>query len=654
MNTDNNKMTPYRPEIDGLRAIAIIAVMFFHADFKLFPGGFVGVDVFFVISGYLITSIIAREMEDDNFSILRFYERRAKRILPALFFVILCCLPLAWMWMLPGELTRFAHSLAAVAFFSSNLYFWRTTDYFAPAAEDQPLLHMWSLAVEEQYYVVFPLIILASWRLGKARLFRLLVCMLIVSLALSEWGWRNKPAANFFLLPFRAWEILAGSLLALLPLEPASKLRNNETYSNTGSMVGLFLILFSVVYLDKNTPFPSLYTTIPVVGAALVILFAKPTNWVGSLLASKPFVAIGLISYSAYLWHQPLLVIARKAYSNSVYGNILLTIAALAVTLLLAWLTYRYVETYFRINTFRRPLIKSSFALAMLAVISIPLSLFTAAHYRPLGKLIEVNSRAKDYQKWADGNYPTSTCFNKKVFDGYYSCEFGNLQAAKIGLVLWGDSLAEALSYGLHHNLQGDGLKGIAYIAIGCPPILDLSRPIQKGCHNDVHRSILKSVLMQNDAHNVILLGNVAGGSHNKDCIIDGSPTSWPVAKKKIKTIQNQLEAAGKKLFFVEQGPKFPREVAAFYLTKEILGRREDLVISKSSHLMTIAEQRELKAYGIRYIQTADFFCQQTSCHASKNGELMFYDKEHYTFYGSRLFANFILGEITDTVSMVR
>jgi peptidoglycan/LPS O-acetylase OafA/YrhL len=190
----------YRREIDGLRAVAVVPVILFHAGLSLFSGGYVGVDVFFVISGYLITSIFIGE----DFSIARFYERRARRILPALFFVMLCCVPFAWMWMLPSELKDFSESVVAVVFLASNVLFWREEEYFAPAAELKPLLHTWSLAVEEQFYLLFPIFLLLAWRFGRNRVFWSICLIGAISLAASEWGWRNNPSANFYLAPTRA------------------------------------------------------------------------------------------------------------------------------------------------------------------------------------------------------------------------------------------------------------------------------------------------------------------------------------------------------------------------------------------------------------------------------------------------------------------
>ena len=204
----------YRSEIDGLRAVAVLPVILFHAGFDWFSGGYVGVDVFFVISGYLITSIILKEQERSTFSLLKFYERRARRILPALFLVMLCCIPFARFWMLPSHLKSFSESLVGVSVFLSNVLFLFQSGYFAQASELKPLLHTWSLAVEEQYYLAFPLFVLLFWRFGRHRMAVLVAIAAVLSLILAEWGWRHQAAANFFLAPTRAWELLAGSLCA--------------------------------------------------------------------------------------------------------------------------------------------------------------------------------------------------------------------------------------------------------------------------------------------------------------------------------------------------------------------------------------------------------------------------------------------------------
>ena len=238
----------YRAEIDGLRALAVVSVVLYHAGFEFFSGGFVGVDVFFVISGYLITSILIDDLENNTFDLVKFYERRARRILPALFFVTICSLPYAWMWMLPGQMEDFAESLIAVSLFASNFLFWQTSGYFDAAIEGKPLFHTWSLAVEEQYYVIFPVFLLLLWRFGKSRVFWTITVLASLSLALSEWGWRNMPSANFYLAPTRAWELLAGSIAAFLVQKSGVK------NSNPLSLLGLAAIIFAILFYDeKNT-----------------------------------------------------------------------------------------------------------------------------------------------------------------------------------------------------------------------------------------------------------------------------------------------------------------------------------------------------------------------------------------------------------------
>ena len=333
----------YRPEIDGLRAVAVVPVILFHAGFGVFSGGYVGVDVFFVISGYLITTIIVTELAEGRFSIRRFYERRARRILPALFLVMLCCVPFAWMWMLPSQFKEFSQALVAVSFFVSNVLFWRQSGYFAPAAEENPLLHTWSLAVEEQFYIVFPLLMLAAWRFGRGRVFVLIAGLSLLSLLLAEWGWRNTPDANFYLIPTRAWELGVGALCALV-------LHRRRPGTNSAlAGLGLGLIAMSVLVYDASTPFPSLYALAPVGGTALVILYGGAGTLPARLLSGRLMVGIGLISYSAYLWHQPLFAFARLR-SPGYPPDTVMALLALA-TLGLAWLSWRYVEQPFR----RRP-----------------------------------------------------------------------------------------------------------------------------------------------------------------------------------------------------------------------------------------------------------------------------------------------------------
>lgn len=330
----------YRAEIDGLRAVAVIPVILFHAGFELFNGGFVGVDVFFVISGYLITTILVNDIESGRFSIVNFYERRARRILPALSFVMLACIPFAWMWMTPGQMKDFSQSLVAVSLFSSNILFWLKSGYFDTASEEKPLLHTWSLAVEEQYYVLFPIFLFLAWRFGKNRVFWMIVLLAALSLALSEWGWRNKTSANFYLAPMRAWELFAGSIAAF------AVHRRGVQANNALSLLGLAAIAFAIFAYDETTPFPSVYALIPVGGVVLLVLYGGKETLAAKLLSTRICVGIGLISYSAYLWHQPLFAFARMPTLE--HPPLYVMGALSVVSLCLAIVSWKYVEQPFR------------------------------------------------------------------------------------------------------------------------------------------------------------------------------------------------------------------------------------------------------------------------------------------------------------------
>ena len=334
----------YRSEIDGLRALAVVPVILFHAGFDWFAGGFVGVDVFFVISGYLITTIIINELAEDNFTIANFYERRARRILPALFFVMLVCLPFALIILPPASLKMFGQSLIATSSFLSNILFWQQSGYFDTSSELKPLLHTWSLAVEEQYYIFFPLFLLATWKLGIRWIVIILSVLFVASLGVAQWGAINIPNAAFFLLPTRGWELLIGVFLAFY-LNKFSYLKSFAV-NQALSFAGFMMIGYSIVVFDETTPFPGFYALLPTVGTGLLILSAVPKTVVHKLLSLSPFVGIGLISYSAYLWHQPILAFTR-GISLEETSYCYLIVSCLS-SLVLGYISWRWIEKPFR------------------------------------------------------------------------------------------------------------------------------------------------------------------------------------------------------------------------------------------------------------------------------------------------------------------
>lgn len=334
----------YRSEIDGLRAVAVLPVIIFHSGSQWMPGGYVGVDIFFVISGFLITGILMREHEAGAFSILRFYERRARRILPALFTVIAVTSILAVFLMLPYELRDFAKSVISVVAFVSNIFFWREANYFATDAERLPLLHTWSLSVEEQFYIIFPIALWVFWKYWRAALVPAMIVVSLASLVLAELMVSRVPGAVFYLLPTRGWELLAGSLSAIYLLRRA---KPNRVSGEILGGFGLLAIVYSILSFDAGTPFPSLWALFPVLGTVGILVGASDRTLVGRLLSWRPAVAIGLISYSAYLWHQPLFAFARVATPDGNPAAWLMGMLGLA-SLILAWVSWRYVETPFR------------------------------------------------------------------------------------------------------------------------------------------------------------------------------------------------------------------------------------------------------------------------------------------------------------------
>ncbi|NMG55444.1 acyltransferase family protein [Aromatoleum aromaticum] len=416
----------YRKDIDGLRAFAVVPVILFHAGFDVFGGGFLGVDIFFVISGYLITTIIINELERQEFSIVSFYERRARRILPALFLVMLFSSVMSYYWMLPDELENFGQSLVATTLFSNNILLTLTSGYWALASEFKPFLHAWSLGVEEQYYIIVPLILMGGFYYLKNNILYLLVAVLVLSFTLCIFLGEINPDASFYLLPTRAWELLVGSIAAVYVNNRGDR---NFSFFSSGhlGLLGLFFIIFSIFFFGSKAASPGLYTIVPVSGAVLIILYARENSFSYKILSNKFVVGVGLISYSAYLWHWPIFVFARI---YSVVPPSEAVMAALSVlSLVVAYYTWRYVERPFRDrNNFSR---KSIFISAFFG------SLFFISYGYFLHKEDGLPSRiySADLSAAADIHIR----YNERVFK-FKQNEFG--QDGKLNLLVAGNSFA--------------------------------------------------------------------------------------------------------------------------------------------------------------------------------------------------------------------
>ena len=358
----------YRTEIDGLRALAVISVILFHAELEFFSGGFVGVDVFFVISGYLITIIIFEDIKNKRFGIINFYERRVRRIFPALCTLLIFSI-LYGFYTSPFYARDIFQSIFATTLFSENfLLLHEQSDYFALGTEDKFLFHTWSLAVEGQFYIIYPVLFIFALRFGKHKVFWMFILIAIISLLLSEWMRRNQASANFYLVFTRAWEFFAGSIAAFIVQRQGIK--NN----NLVAFLGLAAIIFSIFAFDESTPFPSVYSLVPVLGTMLILMYAKKETLTAKFLCIKVFVGVGLVSYSAYLWHQPLIIIFNKELSNFIIqeNKLYYGVIIVCVTLILATVSYYLIERPFRYKTNKKTFLNLfSFLTVAILVISL-------------------------------------------------------------------------------------------------------------------------------------------------------------------------------------------------------------------------------------------------------------------------------------------
>lgn len=473
----------YRAEIDGLRAVAVIPVILFHAGFKGFYGGFVGVDIFFVISGYLITTIILSEKEQGTFSLLGFYERRARRILPALFLVMLVSLPFAWMCLMPSDMKDFAHSLMAVATFSSNILFLRETGYWGAVNELKPLLHTWSLAVEEQYYLLFPPMLMLLWRFRKRWILGTFMLIAATSLGAAQWGAYNTPTANFFLLPTRAWELAVGASIAFYFLYWKQAMRTRLSHPSIDEvlgLIGLLMIGYAIYTFDQTVPFPSVYALVPTIGAGLVILFSSPQTLAGRLLGTKWLVGIGLISYSAYLWHHPLFAFARHSSLTKPTGPLLAALAILPFPL--AYLSWRYVERPFRkLGGMRRKTIFACATMGSVIFVMIGMAGHITGGFD--GRSTNSGLTLKSIEEKLKVNHGLNeTC------DGPFKLSPNCRTSEKPEILVWGDSFAMHLVHGI--MASNPGAKIMQMTKTVCGPFFDValvaapSYPVSwaKGC----------------------------------------------------------------------------------------------------------------------------------------------------------------------------
>ena len=639
----------YRREIDGLRAVAVLPVIFFHAGFSWFSGGYVGVDVFFVISGYLITTILLDDLENGAFSLAKFYERRARRIFPALFFVMLCCIPFAWLWMLPSQFKDFSQSFVAVTFFASNFLFWIKSGYFSPVSEEKPLLHTWSLAVEEQFYLFFPLLLWFLWRFGRNPLFYTVIFISGISLLLAEWGWRHQPSANFYLLPFRAWELGAGALCAMW-------LHGRPPLASTPmSLLGLAMILFSIMAFDETIPFPSLYALIPVGGTALVILFASPSTLVGRWLSVKLAVGIGLISFSAYLWHQPLMAFMRIRSLAPPSSEVMLLLSA--ASLGLAYLTWRFVETPFRKGEV--VLVKNRRRVFASSIVASTLLLGSGLYGHIKDGLPQrLPMQAVMLASESENRNPRRDECHAEAYETVPECTYGG---QKLGAIVLGDSHAASVIRAIESAMDDPDKHVLDWTLASCPTILGIksAETGNPGCGEFVEYALAKSreldpnvpVFIVNRLSSYLFGGN---GYHNNDnkaaypeyYLSQRFESRSPAYLEDMATgiVQTACKfAKDREVYMFRPIPELKQHVPN-YMAKSLLftGQVQRVHISEAEyrerHQLAFAIQdRAAEACGVQIIDPLPYLCGQGGCWGDIEGQPIYYDDDHLSETGGKV-----------------
>jgi peptidoglycan/LPS O-acetylase OafA/YrhL len=634
----------YRSEIDGLRALAVLPVIFFHAGFEFFSGGFIGVDVFLVISGYLITTIIISEMSEDKFSILNFYERRARRILPALFFVMFLSLPFAWFWLAPNDLQDFGQSLIATSTFSSNILFWLESGYFDTAAELKPLLHTWSLAVEEQYYILFPLFLLLTWRLGLKWIIAILIIVFMISLGLANWGAYNKPNAAFYLLPTRGWELLIGVFLALYI--------NNKSYLKSHllnqlfSLLGFGMIAYAIIIFDESTPFPSFYTLIPVIGTALLILSAVPKTLTHRLLSFSPLVKVGLISYSAYLWHQPIFAFARHRLLVEISDYLLIILCCFS--LIMAYISWRWVESPFR----NKNRISKSTVLTFALFGIIFYSLVGFGLHKESGLPQRVNFEEELIRSF---DRPSADeCFDIPFnhINDKWGCYLG-ASNANIDYILFGDSHSLSLKELVDDIGKKNNLSIFYTGSSGCIPFLGIHINRKDQYKNNCYllNNRVARFANNNDIKGIILSSKWAYYTNDvydrsSFQFISNSEQGPYSIEESINSFRNGLDLTAQKylasnipIHIISQPPhQLKNPESLYFLVKKGLGSIENLSVKQEDfgNLEKITKDIFMKKLDdINYHYIFDIFCQNFVCSFGTHTHSYYYDDNHLSKFGA-------------------
>jgi peptidoglycan/LPS O-acetylase OafA/YrhL len=653
----------YRPDIDGLRAIAVLSVLLFHAGFALFGGGYVGVDVFFVISGYLITTIIVRETSENNFSLARFYERRFRRILPALAAVVIACFFFGLWLLTPKKLVDFGESAFATALFSSNLLFYSETGYFDDPATLKPLLHTWSLAVEEQYYIFFPLLIMLISRRFSRQYLKVLVVLTGLSFITSVLVTRFDSAIAFYSLPTRAWELLIGGILALHVLPKPQ----NRYMRESISALGLTMIAYSVTQFTSQTVFPGFSAALPTLGAALIIYSGiGGDSCVSRILAFKPVVYIGLMSYSLYLWHWPVLVYTKTYLIQDLSPeNMWLMMAAIFV---ISYLSWQYIETPIRTKKIladRKSLLRAS-VITSLIFICCGIALKASGGFPQRNSNdVQAGDNAIDHEwkYWQScENVPDRLKNNQGL------CGIGAPDLTP-GFILWGDSHARALASGIDTTAKKQGYRGFIATESGCPPLLFVAKGDGQDCL-EFNKTVLNFIAASPSIHTVILAarwslsanGNRYKHEEGKPVILSdhlssdtGSTSNAMLFDAGLNRTIVRLHQMGKRVVLVNQVPEIGFNVPSSYFVAEQTGRDIQSLIAPTLQEYQLRTESVIatfnkiqKNFPVKIVHVDTQLCAGHYCDVVADGAPLYRDDNHLSTIGSKRLSGLYDGIFND------
>ena len=673
----------YRPEIDGLRAIAVVAVIIYHAqitilNYRPFQGGFIGVDIFFVISGYLITSIILKELlTTGSFSFKYFYERRIRRILPALLFVMILTLPLAWMYLIPVSFIDFSKSILYSLGFTSNLYFHYIGQlYGAENALLIPFLHTWSLSVEEQYYILFPIALLFLFKYFKNYIIHILFFFFFISLFLADWGSKNHASFTFYALPTRGWELILGSLLAYFELKTGRR-GKNRLFNSLMPSIGLIIISFSIFFFHDQMFHPSIKTLIPVTGVCLIIWFSNKDEIVTKILSSKLFVGVGLISYSLYLWHYPIFAFARiiEFTQGSIIKKLLLGLIILALSVF----SYYFVERPARNkkNRFNR-------IIKVLITVILSLSIFNFVSINQNGyenraslpKVLVKASKKLDYRSIRQNN---KSCHNRLGKDGF--CIF-NQSTDNIGdIILLGDSQTDALLGNLVEQISNTKFRLIHMSYSGnlyLPNFVRMNKRdktiLQDEIWHDYRSKFLNKKAHKNTyiiifgrydfyfektlniSNNLIFIGEEDYSYIERNNLDLKYEERIKLFKDKFKNTIESL-SLDKKVFVL-----YPTPVSGEKIFQRILKNKKKISQTKNYHLNDIVNYSlkfhkeyfsdeiklldSLNSDNIYRIKSDELFCPNDQCFLYDNENVYIFDTNHPSYKGSQMINDLIMEKI--------